>query len=67
MKRSETVWIPGDDAHQIFSPATSMDEALRDLAMCLWAGVGQTQEAAKKRWGVAGGPPVAVKVTLEMS
>lgn len=66
MHKTETVWIPSDDADRLFDPDTPMDDALRDLAMCLWAGVGQTEEAAKKRWGVAGGAPVEVKVTLEV-
>lgn len=68
MIATTTVYLPREDAERLFVEAT-MEDALRDLAMALFAGMGDVDGATAqaKKWHLTGrsGDVIPVRVTIE--
>jgi len=69
MRKSGSVWLPHNDAERMFEGETVLEDALRDLAMALFMGMGDEEGAKKvaKRFHLTGkfGAPTEVKITIE--
>jgi len=67
MITTDTVYLPREDAERLFE--VTLEDALRDLAMALWAGMGDVDGATAqaKKWHLTGrsGDTIPVRVTIE--